>query len=176
VISCDLRSPTIHRYFDVPSSPGIVDAVASWDGRPGFERIRSSTRAPGVSLVPAGSTTPNPATALARKEFESILRYAKEDAQIVIFDTPAILLSGDALPTIQEAEAVLLVARIGKTPVDAALRVRESLDRLGARVIGMALNGSKGVVPGWRQTPYRVARDDTAVTIPDLATTSERGR
>jgi Mrp family chromosome partitioning ATPase/capsular polysaccharide biosynthesis protein len=175
VVSCDLRSPTVHRYFDEQASPGIVDAVGDWDGRPGFERIRRNTRAPGVSIVPAGSSSKNPAAVLAQAGFGSILNYAREEAQIVIVDTPAVLLSGDALPAIKDAEAVLVVARVGKTPVEAADRLREALDRLGAHVIGYALNDAKGVTAGWRQTPYRVARDGKPIRVPDLASTNPEG-
>ena len=52
VMSADLRSPTIHRYFDAPATPGVVDAMRDWDGLPGFRRICHATKAPGVSLIP----------------------------------------------------------------------------------------------------------------------------
>jgi Mrp family chromosome partitioning ATPase/capsular polysaccharide biosynthesis protein len=175
VMSFDLRSPTLHRYLDVPATPGIVDAVQFWDGRPGFDRIRRKTRAAGVSVVPAGSSTPRPAAVLAQEEVRSILRYAKESADVVILDTPALLLSGDAIPLIQDSEAVLLVARIGRTSVDAADRVTEVLEQLGARVIGYTLNGSQGVTRGWRQALYRVPKEARTVTIPDLASTRSPG-
>ena len=32
VMTAELRSPTIHRYFDAPAAPGIVDAIVDWDG------------------------------------------------------------------------------------------------------------------------------------------------
>jgi len=175
VISCDLRAPTLHRYFDVPTSPGIVDAVEDWDGKPGFHRILLPTRAQDVSLIPAGSATPRPAAVLAREEFRSICRYAQEEAQIVILDTPAIMLSGDALQPVQAADAILLVTRAGRTSLDAAERVSETLDRLGANVIGYAFNGSQGVTAG-RQGPYRISREARPVTVPDLASTGGEGR
>ncbi len=163
VMTADLRSPTIHRYFDAPSSPGIVDAIFDWDGLPGFQRIRHATKAPGVSLIPAGSSSERPAAVLADEDLEKLVWYARAECDILIVDTPAILLSGDAVPLIQHADGVLLVARIGRTSLDAAERVSETLARVGAPVLGFALNGARGVGAGWRSSPYRVVKNIPSV-------------
>jgi capsular exopolysaccharide synthesis family protein len=169
LISCDLRSPTVHRFFGLPIAPGITDAMYAWDGRLGFRRILTSTRAPNVSLISGGSPSSRPASILASNDLHNLLRYAREEAQIVILDTPAILLSGDAVSQIQDADAVLLVARLGKTTLEAAERVGVTLERLGAHVIGHALNGSRSVRSHWRRTAYRVAKGSPVTVVPDLA-------
>jgi succinoglycan biosynthesis transport protein ExoP len=163
VMSADLRSPTIHRYFEVPAVPGIVDAMASWDGQPGFRRVCRSTRAPGVSVIPGGSSSARPATVLANDDVQKLVRYARAECDILILDTPAILLSGDAAPLVQRADGVLLVTRVGKTSIDAADRVSETLERIGAPVIGFTLNGARGVGSGWGSSPYQVSKDRPSV-------------
>ncbi len=150
VMSADLRSPTIHRYFDAPATPGVVDAMRDWDGLPGFRRICHATKAPGVSLIPGGSRSERPAAVLADEAIEKLLRYARAECDILILDTPAVLMSGDAIPLIRRADGVLLIARNGKTSIDAAERVSETLARIGAPVLGFALNGTKSVGAGWR--------------------------
>jgi Mrp family chromosome partitioning ATPase/capsular polysaccharide biosynthesis protein len=174
IMSADLRSPTIHRYFDAPATPGVVDAMRDWDGLPGFRRICHATKAPGVSLIPGGSRSERPAAVLADEALEKLLRYARAECDILILDTPAVLLSGDAIPLIRRADGVLLIARNGKTSIDAAQRVSETLARIGAAVLGFALNGTKGVGAGWRSHPYRVARDLPSVTpAPDITSAGE---
>jgi capsular exopolysaccharide synthesis family protein len=163
VMSADLRSPTIHRYFNVPAVPGIVDAMHSWDGLPGFRRVCHSTRAPGVSVIPGGSSSARPATVLANDDLQKLVRYARADCDILILDTPAILLSGDAAPLVQRADGVLLVTRVGKTSIDAADRVSETLERIGAPVIGFTLNGARGLGSGWRSSTYQVSKDRPSV-------------
>ena len=158
VMTADLRSPTIHRYFDAPAAPGIVDAIFDWDGLPGFKRIRHETMAPGVSVIPGGSSSERPAAVLADEDLEKLVTYARAECDILIVDTPAILLSGDAVPLITHADGVLLVARVGKTSIDAAERVSETLERVGAPVLGFALNGARGVGAGWRSSPYQVVK------------------
>ena len=177
VLSADLRSPTIHRYFDAPAVPGVVDAVNTWDGLPGFQRVRHATKAPGVSVIPGGSASPRPAAVLATEEIQKLVRYARAECDILIVDTPAILMSGDAVPLIQHADGVLLVTRVGKTPTDAAERVSETLERVGAPVIGFALNGARSVGAGWRSSPYQVAKDlptAAAAGIPGFETSLRR--
>jgi capsular exopolysaccharide synthesis family protein len=163
VMSADLRSPTIHRYFDSPAAPGIVDAIFDWDGLPGFQRIRHATKAPGVSVIPGGSSSERPAAVLADEDLEKIITYARAECDILIVDTPAMLLSGDAVPLIRHADGVLLVARVGRTSIDAADRVSETLARVGAPVIGFTLNGARGVGASWRSTPYRVEKSIPSV-------------
>lgn len=163
VMTADLRSPTIHRYFDAPATPGIVDAIFDWDGLPGFQRIRHATKAPGVSLLPGGSSSERPAAVLADEDLEKLVWYARAECDILIVDTPAMLLSGDAVPLMRHADGVLLVARAGKTSMDAAERVSETLERVGAPVIGFTLNGARGVGAGWRSSPYRVVKRAPAV-------------
>ena len=178
VMTADLRSPTIHRYFDAPATPGIVDAIFDWDGLPGFQRIRHATKAPGVSMIPGGSSSERPAAVLADEDLEKLVWYARAECDILIVDTPAMLLSGDAVPLIRHADGVLLVARVGKTSMDAAERVSETLERVGAPVIGFTLNGARGVGAGWRSSPYRVVKrvpsvDAAPVVIGDASDPAE---
>ncbi len=166
VMTADLRSPTIHRYFDAPATPGIVDAIFDWDGLPGYQRIRHATRAPRCLRDPGGSSSERPAAVLADEDLEKLVSYARAECDILIVDTPAMLLSGDAVPLIRHADGVLLVARVGKTSMDAAERVSETLEtrgRSGDRVHAQrrARRGS-GVaqqpVPGREARPVRRSR------------------
>ncbi len=183
VMTADLRSPTIHRYFDSPGSPGVVDAVNDWAGLAGFRSIRHATKAPGVSVIPRGSSSSRPAALLATEEVQKLLRYARAECDVLIVDTPALLISGDAVPLMQDADGVLLIARVGKTSIDAAQRVSETLARLGAPVVGFTLNGAKSVGSGWRSSPYRVVGREPSVDLapivtsdaPDALRTSLRG-
>ena len=165
VMSTDLRSPTIHRYFDVPAVPGLVDAMRPWEGQAGFRATLRSTKAPGVSVIPGGSSIARPAALLASEDVQKFIRYARAECDILILDTPAILLSGDAAPLVQRADAVLLVARVGRTSIDATDRVSETLERIGATVVGFTLNGSTGVGTGWRSSPYQISRDLPAIEL-----------
>ena len=52
-----------------------------------------------------------PRAVLADEALEKLLRYARAECDILILDTPAVLMSGDAIPLIRRADGVLLIAR-----------------------------------------------------------------
>jgi len=155
VISCDLRRPTLHRFFDVPPTPGVSDVLQAWDGRAGLDGIRQATNVPNVTVLPSGRPTERPAAVLAAEEMRDLLKLAGQEADVVILDTPALLLSGDAASLLPRADGVLLVARVGKISVDSAERVSETLENLGAPTIGFVLNGMRRPPTGWRRQSYR---------------------
>ena len=74
-------------------------------------------------MIPGGSSSERPAAVLADDDLVKIVQYARAECDILIVDTPAMLLSGDAVPLVRHADGVLLVARIGRTSIDAAQRV-----------------------------------------------------
>jgi Mrp family chromosome partitioning ATPase/capsular polysaccharide biosynthesis protein len=155
VVSCDLRRPTLHRFFDAPLTPGVADALQAWDGRAGLEWIRHETYVPHVTIVPSGTPTQRPAAVLAAEELGELLRLAGEEADVVILDTPALMSSGEAASLLPRADGVLLVARLGKLSIDSAELVSDTLERLGSPTIGFALNGARRSRVGWHRSPSR---------------------
>jgi capsular exopolysaccharide synthesis family protein len=174
-ISCDLRRPTIHRFFDVPQEPGVVNALQTWEGRAGFQRIRHETTVPNVTIVPSGPASDRPAAVLAAEDMRDLLKIAAEEADIVILDTPALMLSGDAASLLARADGVLLVARVGKVTVDSAERMSETLDRLGSPVIGFALNGTSRQSIGWRNGSYPSTAPPASIGRPTSTPEAQSG-
>lgn len=149
VISCDLRRPSVHQLFDARPAPGVTDALHGWDGRPGFRRVRQETKVANVTVVASGAPSAHPARALGSDAMASLVGIAKEEADVVILDTPALLLCSDAVTLVQGADAVILVARTGKSTAESVERVSEALSRLGANTIGFVLNGTKAASGGY---------------------------
>jgi capsular exopolysaccharide synthesis family protein len=140
VLSCDFRRPTIHSLLGVSLDNGLSDALASTTGRGVLNgRIRAS-KIEDVSIVPSGSPTEHPVELLSSPGMHQALQEAREAADIVVLDCAPVLASGDATLLLPEVDAVLVVARATKTTADIAERTSELLDRLGAPVVGVALN------------------------------------
>lgn len=66
----------------------------------------------------------------------------RDHVDVVIVDTPPILVCNDASEMIPGADAVLVVCRVGSTTAEAAERCSELLARLRAKVIGVVMVGS----------------------------------
>jgi non-specific protein-tyrosine kinase len=77
------------------------------------------------------------------------LEEARRFADIVLLDTPPILMVSDAANLISEADAVLLVARARKTTTETAKRTKELLRRLRVPAVGVALNAVTEGPPGY---------------------------
>ena len=159
VLSCDFRRPKIHALFGVDAEPGMADALdgeRNEDGAAILERVIVQTRVEGVRLVPSGRLRSAPTELLNSHELRQLIAEARRSADIVIIDTTPILAVSDAVFIAPEADAVLLVARSGRTTGEVAERTTELLARLGCPVIGVALNrAAESILPkGYRAYYY----------------------
>jgi non-specific protein-tyrosine kinase len=109
-----------------------------------------------VSLVSSGTGVERPVELLTSENMRRALEEARGSADIVLLDTPPILMVSDAGNLMSEADAVLLVARARKTTTDSAKRTRELLRRLRVPAVGVAFNASTEGPP--RFGPSRLGR------------------
>jgi capsular exopolysaccharide synthesis family protein len=143
VLSCDLHRPTIHGFFGIPNSKGLTDALRIGnDGNAVINGQRWRTALPNVHLVPSGFVPEKPGELLSSPLMRQVIEEAREVADIVLIDTAPILAASDATHLFPFVDAVLVVGRAGKTTAEAARRTTELLLRLGAPVVGTALNGT----------------------------------
>jgi capsular exopolysaccharide synthesis family protein len=157
VISGDLRRPRIHQYFDQPGAPGLVDVLAATPGAPAFDDLDLATSVRGVRLVPSGPPVENPAPLL--EHAGELLRAARGLADFVLVDSPPLLVANDAVDLARHADGVLLVARAGQTPIQAAEHSAELLERLEIPVVGVVLVGSDEGSGGSRSYASRYYAD-----------------
>jgi capsular exopolysaccharide synthesis family protein len=141
VVSGDLRRPRLHEYFDRPGAPGLVDVLAATPGAPAFDDLDLATSVRGVRLVPSGPPVENPAPLL--EHAGRLLRAVRGLADFVLVDSPPLLVANDAVELACHADGVLLVARAGQTPVEAAQSSAELLERLEIPVVGVVLVASE---------------------------------
>jgi len=143
VLSCDLHRPTIHSLFGVPNSRGLTDALrAESEGHAIINGQRWRTAMTNVRLIPSGFVPEKPGELLASPLMRQVITEAREVADIVLIDTAPILAASDATHLFPLVDAVLVVGRAGRTTAVAAQRASELLLRLGAPVVGAALNGT----------------------------------
>jgi capsular exopolysaccharide synthesis family protein len=144
ILSCDFRHPSLHEMFGVQNGTGLSDVLRRrWNGQPILREHVRQTKLPGVSLVPSGSIPPRPSSLLTTPTMRNVLAEARREANVVLLDTPPMLLASDAAHLVEEVDTVLVVARAGKTTAEQAERVRDLLGRLGAPAAGVALNEAR---------------------------------
>ena len=129
----------MQKLLRVPDQPGLADALVSGNGSSLLQPYAQSTPLANLKVIPSGQPTDNPNSLIGSERMLRILDEARQAADIVLVDAAPLLAGGDAAYLLPEMDAVLLVARTGKTTVDEAERTAELLERLDAPVAGVAL-------------------------------------
>jgi len=138
LVDADLRKSRLHRVFKVDRSPGLSEILT---GQASLEAaIRPHTSVEGLSLLPAGISPPNPADLLGSHRFDDLLTHLRETYDLVILDSPPILLVTDAVVLTAKADGLILVIRSGVTTQPVLARVSEVLHRSPGHMLGLVLN------------------------------------
>lgn len=137
LMGCDFRRPDVHRFFDLPGSPGIADALE--DDGPDFVDVAVRSR-DGIYLAPHGKAMKS-LGAVARRT-RVLVTEARSLVDTIIIDTAPMLATNDAAELIPVADAVVVAFRVGQTTVKDAKRTRFLLERLGASAAGIVAVGT----------------------------------
>ena len=155
LIDADLRRPRLHDVFELDNHTGLSsllsldpdDSVTDQaDGQfysPEAEECIQDTEVSGLRVITSGHIPLNPAEVLGsasmRRWFEYLMTVP--DNEIILFDTPPVLVSADAAVLASVVEApVVMVIEAGRTKPGGALRAKERLEALDVSIKGLVLN------------------------------------
>jgi Mrp family chromosome partitioning ATPase len=108
----------------------------------------------GLDLLPCGELPSNPAEALQVGVVRSVLDQVAGDYDLIILDTPPVLVSADAAILAPAVDDVILIVRAGQTDREAAERAYQQLAAAGASLLGVVLNDPAGEVTRYRKLYY----------------------
>jgi capsular exopolysaccharide synthesis family protein len=140
LVDADLRHPRQHTIFGGDREPGLSHRL--FDGS-----IETSTFATGIdhlSVLPAGDTVPNPAELLGSARMESLLDDLKRTFDIVLLDTPPVLLFSDGLVLASHCDGTLLVAAADQSDGRAVDHAAEQVGDVDGTLLGCVLNRYEG--------------------------------
>ncbi len=155
LVDCNFRRPGIHRAFPQTKKEGLSHLLTE---QRALDQVVSRTTVPNLDVVTSGGVLPpNPGELLSSKAMHDLLAEAKQDNryQRIILDAPPCLLVSDALILASQVEGVILVARAMRSTRGTLRRAKEQLARMGARVIGVVLNGVQSRPGGYFRQQYR---------------------
>jgi capsular exopolysaccharide synthesis family protein len=150
LVDANLRRPRLHELFGLSREPGLVTALG---GAADTAQVLQPTAVDGLWVLPAGPGVPGAADLLATPRFEGLLAGLRDRFDFVIVDTPALLTATDAAAVAPRVEGVLLNLRVGKGSRTGAGRAGAVLADLGARVVGVVVNGVGRRHGGYRPEP-----------------------
>jgi succinoglycan biosynthesis transport protein ExoP len=137
LVDTDLRRPTMHEKAKVSQQPGLTNVLV---GHTTLEDAIKETTIPGLRVLPAGPLPPNPAELLNSQAMKQLHKALKDQADIVIFDSPPCLATADAQVMAAETDGVLYVVQFGEAKKSAVRHAVEMLRQARTRILGVVFN------------------------------------
>ncbi len=148
IIDADFHRPSVARYLGLKKTADIRQLVSR------FSRTENGNGAKGASfdvssletgfdnLYALAPTEPIPdhAEMLGSYDFRQLLHQMRELFDVIVIDTPPVLLTADAATISTQADAVVLVAGAGTTDGAALDHCVQELRHVGANVLGAVIN------------------------------------
>ncbi|HWP59955.1 MAG TPA: polysaccharide biosynthesis tyrosine autokinase [Candidatus Acidoferrales bacterium] len=139
LIDADLRSPQVHRYFNVERGPGLADYLSS-SASDDLSRYVKDSFLPGLKLLCAGQRSELSPELLAKLKMRDLLEQIRlrfPDHQIIV-DTPPVLSTPDPLIVSREVDGIIMVVRARRTPKDYLAKSIQTLN--STKLMGIVLN------------------------------------
>lgn len=137
LVDCDLRKPAVHRYFGIPFTPGLSDALV---GNRSLANVVQSVE-PGLDIIPAGSPVIDATRAVELPQLGVMLEELKRHYRYVIVDCPPVLLCPEPLVLSTLVEGTVMVIRAWRTHKKL---VRDAVTALGKeKFIGVIVNDAR---------------------------------
>ena len=137
LLDADMRKPRVHTIFEQPQEPGLSNVLV---GNAKSSDSLHQTSVPGLWVMTAGLTPPNPAELLGSKRFQDFMTSLAPHFDWVILDTPPVMAVTDSSVAAHVTGRVLFVIGAEMTSRYAALRALEQLEQVHARFVGAVLN------------------------------------
>ncbi len=137
LIDCDLRRGELHRYFDLPKTPGMADYLK---GEKQPEDLIKHTEVPNLDIISTGEYPTNPAELLLSPRMKEIIEWARGKYDRIFIDAPPAMGISDAAILSSIVDGLLLVVWAGHTSRRFVRAAKDSLLARGANLVGFMLN------------------------------------
>lgn len=151
LIDADMRRGHLHELVGVTRNPGLSALVT---GNNVFDEVLRKDLLPGLDFVPIGEHVSNPSELLASSRFSSWLSSMQSYYDLIIIDTPPILVVTDAAIVGKYAGATLLNFRYGQHQAGEIMESVKRLQQGGVVIKGVLLNGVPRSVLGYGKYKY----------------------
>jgi polysaccharide biosynthesis transport protein len=142
VVDCDLRKPTLHKFFDVANTWGISNILSEStdiDTLP-IEAVCRETKFPGLHILTSGPPVDSVSQLLFSARLTKLMLRCRQEFDMVLVDTPPVLPVPDARALSRHSDGAILVLRAGHSKVKAAIASTQVLMQDGSRIFGTILN------------------------------------
>lgn len=137
LIDADLRRPSMHRHFDAAHTHGLSNYLTQ---NIRLEEVVVRTAVENLYFLPSGLLPADSAGILNSQRMVDLIADVKSRFDLVLIDSPPILGVSDASVLANEADMTMIVVQHRKLPRHMLLRVKQAVENVGGKVIGVVLN------------------------------------
>lgn len=137
LMDCDLRKPTIQRYFGFGNVPGMSDYLALGKS---LSTLLIKTGLNKLTILPGGKPPHNPSELLSSNKMSELLNEVKKrySDRYVIIDSSPPKLTAETIALAKQVDGILIVVKFGSTAREA---VRDLIQSLGKeKILGVIVN------------------------------------
>lgn len=116
LIDADLRKGRLHKEFGIKRGDGLSQVLLK-SVNP--EQVISSTEVENLFVLPCGNVPANPAELLGSKHYAELIERFKQEYDLIIIDTPPIMLVTDAALACRVAAQIVMVIEYNKHSIEA---------------------------------------------------------
>jgi len=137
LIDCDQRSPRLHKLFNISNEKGLSDFLVD---NIEFSEAVQKTEIPNLNIITSGTKPPNPSELVASEKMKNFIENLKDAYDYIILDTPPVIVVTDAQLLSNYADGCVLVVASSEVEKAAAVKAKELLEKVNARILGVVLN------------------------------------
>ncbi|MGY1774401.1 polysaccharide biosynthesis tyrosine autokinase [Geodermatophilus sp. SYSU D00804] len=137
LVEADLRRPRVTRYLGMVGGVGLTNILS---GSAELQDVQQSYGDGRLSVVGSGPPPPNPSQLLASSRMVSLIEDLRVKNDFVVIDAPPLLPVADATNLAVIVDGTVLAIRYGKTHKQQVRQAQATLQRVGAKTLGLVLN------------------------------------
>lgn len=140
LIDADLRHPNLHEILGIDNEKGLSTILSNDISEAEVLSIIAQYKDSNLYVLPSGPATDNPAELVGSERMKRLIDTLKTTFSHIIIDSPPISYFTDAVLISSVVEGVLMIVRGPKSPREVARYSLQSLDAVGAPILGVVLN------------------------------------
>ena len=159
LIDTDMRRGRQAFLFKQNSDMGLSNYLSGINEENDIHKYINETEMKGLSVITAGTVPPNPSELLCSERMKWLMDAVRYEYDIVILDgTPSSIVT-DSVILSKDADATLIVAAYKKTKKEDLKRLKQEIDNVGGKVIGVTLNRIKKIEKRYEKGYYYYSSD-----------------
>jgi capsular exopolysaccharide synthesis family protein len=135
LVDADLRRPALHRIFNVERHDGLSTVLA---GKSTLDEVVIKALDP--NLLTSGTLPSDTSEVLGSDQMKDLIKQAKEQYDLVLFDAAPALGMADSLVLASETDGTILVVKTGRATRKMLKIMVSQLEEVGANILGVVLN------------------------------------